>query len=195
MLNLVARDQAATDRWAVAGATYQGAVDLARESGPQPNWPLAWPGLPGCRRAGGGNRSTGRVPPKRSAAAVSSEQGCTRSRQRRRWRAGARPRRCGQGRRAFRASAATAARCAITDAVCRGGRARRRLRPARPERPGPAGTAGYLAAASAKNQPWPLAPRCAPGAARPGDRLLRVLRAGVAPDAQAPACSKRPARG
>jgi DNA-binding CsgD family transcriptional regulator len=32
-LNLVARDQAATDRWAEAGATYQEAIGLARESG------------------------------------------------------------------------------------------------------------------------------------------------------------------
>ncbi len=33
VLNLIARDQAATDRWAVAAATYQEAIDLARESG------------------------------------------------------------------------------------------------------------------------------------------------------------------
>jgi DNA-binding CsgD family transcriptional regulator len=33
VLNLIARDQAATDRWAVAGATCQEAIDLARESG------------------------------------------------------------------------------------------------------------------------------------------------------------------
>ena len=35
MLNLVARDQATTDRWAVAEATYREAIDLARESGQQ----------------------------------------------------------------------------------------------------------------------------------------------------------------
>jgi AAA ATPase domain len=34
-LNLIARDQAATDRWAVAEATYLEAIDLARESGQQ----------------------------------------------------------------------------------------------------------------------------------------------------------------
>ncbi len=33
VLNLIARDQAATDRWAAAGATYQEAIELARESG------------------------------------------------------------------------------------------------------------------------------------------------------------------
>jgi len=33
VLNLIARDQAGSDRWAVAGATYQEAIDLARESG------------------------------------------------------------------------------------------------------------------------------------------------------------------
>jgi DNA-binding CsgD family transcriptional regulator len=35
VLNLIARDQAATDHWAVAGATYQEAIALARESGQQ----------------------------------------------------------------------------------------------------------------------------------------------------------------
>ena len=33
VLNLIARDQAGTDRWAAAGATYQEAIELARESG------------------------------------------------------------------------------------------------------------------------------------------------------------------
>ncbi len=33
VLNLIARDQAATDRWAAAAATYQEAIGLARESG------------------------------------------------------------------------------------------------------------------------------------------------------------------
>jgi DNA-binding CsgD family transcriptional regulator len=35
VLDLIAHDQAATDRWAVAVATYQEAIDLARESGQQ----------------------------------------------------------------------------------------------------------------------------------------------------------------
>jgi DNA-binding CsgD family transcriptional regulator len=35
VLNLIARDQAATDRWTAAAATYQEAIDLARESGQQ----------------------------------------------------------------------------------------------------------------------------------------------------------------
>ncbi|MDX6338661.1 MAG: hypothetical protein QOG05_6001 [Streptosporangiaceae bacterium] len=33
VLNLIARDQATTDRWAIAEASYQEAIDLARESG------------------------------------------------------------------------------------------------------------------------------------------------------------------
>ena len=33
MLNLIARDQATTDRWAIAEASYQEAINLARESG------------------------------------------------------------------------------------------------------------------------------------------------------------------
>jgi len=35
VLNLIARDQATTDRWSIARATYQEAIDLARESGQQ----------------------------------------------------------------------------------------------------------------------------------------------------------------
>ena len=35
VLNLIARDQAGTDRWAAAAATYQEAIELARESGQQ----------------------------------------------------------------------------------------------------------------------------------------------------------------
>ena len=35
VLNLIARDQATTDRWAVAESTYREAIDLARESGQQ----------------------------------------------------------------------------------------------------------------------------------------------------------------
>jgi DNA-binding CsgD family transcriptional regulator/flagellar biosynthesis regulator FlaF len=35
LLNLIARDQAVTDRWAVAEATYREAIDLAREGGQQ----------------------------------------------------------------------------------------------------------------------------------------------------------------
>jgi DNA-binding CsgD family transcriptional regulator len=45
VLNLVARDQAVTDRWAVAGATYQEAIDLARESGQQAELTLGLAGL------------------------------------------------------------------------------------------------------------------------------------------------------
>jgi DNA-binding CsgD family transcriptional regulator len=45
LLNMVARDQAATDRWAAAGATYQEAIDLARESGQQSELSVALAGL------------------------------------------------------------------------------------------------------------------------------------------------------
>ena len=45
VLNLIARDQAATDRWAVAGATYQEAIDLARESGQQTELAFGLAGL------------------------------------------------------------------------------------------------------------------------------------------------------
>ena len=45
LLNLIARDQANTDRWAVAGATYREAIDLARESGQQTELTFGLAGL------------------------------------------------------------------------------------------------------------------------------------------------------
>jgi DNA-binding CsgD family transcriptional regulator len=45
VLNLIARDQAATDRWAAAGATYQEAIELARESGQQTELTFGLAGL------------------------------------------------------------------------------------------------------------------------------------------------------
>ena len=44
-LNLIARDQATTDRWAVAEATYPEAIDLARESGQQTELAFGLAGL------------------------------------------------------------------------------------------------------------------------------------------------------
>jgi DNA-binding CsgD family transcriptional regulator len=44
-LNLIARDQATTDRWAVAEATYQEAIGLARESGQQTELAFGLAGL------------------------------------------------------------------------------------------------------------------------------------------------------
>jgi DNA-binding CsgD family transcriptional regulator len=45
VLNLIARDQAATDRWAAAGATYQEAIELARECGQQTELAFGLAGL------------------------------------------------------------------------------------------------------------------------------------------------------
>jgi DNA-binding CsgD family transcriptional regulator len=45
LLNLIARDQSATDRWAVAEATYLEAIDLARESGQQTELAFGLAGL------------------------------------------------------------------------------------------------------------------------------------------------------
>ena len=45
ILNLLARDQATTDRWAIAEATYQEAIDLARESGQQTELAMGLAGL------------------------------------------------------------------------------------------------------------------------------------------------------
>ena len=45
LLNLIARDQAATDRWAVAEATYLEAIALARESGQQTGLAFGLAGL------------------------------------------------------------------------------------------------------------------------------------------------------
>ena len=45
ILSLIARDQATTDRWAIAEATYQEAIDLARESGQQTDLAFGLAGL------------------------------------------------------------------------------------------------------------------------------------------------------
>ncbi|MGO8958947.1 MAG: ATP-binding protein [Streptosporangiaceae bacterium] len=45
VLNLIARDQASTDRWAAAGANHQEAIDLARESGQQTELTFGLAGL------------------------------------------------------------------------------------------------------------------------------------------------------
>jgi DNA-binding CsgD family transcriptional regulator len=45
VLNLIARDQAATDRWATAGATYEEAIELARESEQQTELTFGLAGL------------------------------------------------------------------------------------------------------------------------------------------------------
>ncbi len=45
ILNLIARDQATTDRWAIAEATYQEAINLARESGQQTELTFGLAGL------------------------------------------------------------------------------------------------------------------------------------------------------
>ncbi len=45
VLNLIARDQATTDRWAIAEATYQEAIGLARESGQQTELTFGLAGL------------------------------------------------------------------------------------------------------------------------------------------------------
>jgi DNA-binding CsgD family transcriptional regulator len=45
VLNLIARDQATTDRWAIAESTYREAIDLARESGQQTELTFGLAGL------------------------------------------------------------------------------------------------------------------------------------------------------
>jgi DNA-binding CsgD family transcriptional regulator len=45
LLSLIGRDQAGSDRWAVAGASYQEALDLARESGQRTDLALTLAGL------------------------------------------------------------------------------------------------------------------------------------------------------
>jgi DNA-binding CsgD family transcriptional regulator len=49
VLNLIARDQAETDRWAVAEATYLEAIGLARESGQQTELTFGMAGLAGLQ--------------------------------------------------------------------------------------------------------------------------------------------------
>jgi DNA-binding CsgD family transcriptional regulator len=56
VLNLVARDQAATDRWAAAAANYQESIDLARESGQRSGLASALAGLAWLNARRGRNR-------------------------------------------------------------------------------------------------------------------------------------------
>ena len=70
VLNLIARDQATTDRWAVAEATYQEAIGLARESGQQTELTFGLAGLAWLQaRRGRESRSAGPAPPRRSTSA------------------------------------------------------------------------------------------------------------------------------
>jgi DNA-binding CsgD family transcriptional regulator len=56
VLNLIARDQAGTGRWAAAVATYQEAIDLARESGQQAELTFGLAGLAGLQARRGRER-------------------------------------------------------------------------------------------------------------------------------------------
>ena len=60
VLNLIARDQATTDRWAVAEATYREAIALARESGQRTDLVFGLAGSRGWRRAAARSASAGR---------------------------------------------------------------------------------------------------------------------------------------
>ena len=111
VLNLIARDQAGTDRWAAAGATYQEAIELARESGQQTELAFGLAGLAWLQARRGREQECRAC----AAEALSccrelgtaalrdlGDGGARRAR--------ARSRRRGQSRRAFRAAAAAAAR-------------------------------------------------------------------------------------
>ena len=66
MLNLIARDQATTDRWAIAEASYQEAISLARESGQQTELTFGLAGLAWLHARRGRERG---VPPLRGRSA------------------------------------------------------------------------------------------------------------------------------
>ena len=71
VLNLIARDQATTDRWAVAEATYQEAIGLARETDQRTDLGFGLAGLAWLQaRRGREERVPGAAPPRRSSSAV-----------------------------------------------------------------------------------------------------------------------------
>ena len=160
VLNLIARDQATTDRWAVAEATYREAIDLARESGQQTE--LAF-GLAGTGVAAGPPRARARVPgrarPRRSSSAASSGRGCTRSG--RRAALGELELGLGDAARAAEHSSASSgcwASWRSPTPTCRRGGADRRLPAARPRRRGAGGRRrSSRPRREAKGQPWSLA--------------------------------------
>ena len=73
MLNLIARDQATTDRWAIAEATYQEAISLARESGQQTELTFGLAGLAWLQARRGREHGVPRAaPPRRSSSPPNS---------------------------------------------------------------------------------------------------------------------------
>ena len=85
VLGLLARDQATTDRWAVAESTYREAIELARESDQRTGLAFGLPGSRGCTRGAGASRPAGRAPPRRWRCRRSSARASMRSGPRRRW--------------------------------------------------------------------------------------------------------------
>ncbi len=84
-LNLIARDQATTDRWAVADSTYREAIDLARESGQHTELAFGLAGL-AWLHARRGREEKGRARrPRLSNCAREWACDCTRSGPRRPW--------------------------------------------------------------------------------------------------------------
>ena len=159
-LNLIARDQAGTDRWAAAAATYQEAIDLARESGQQTELAFGLAGLAWLQARRGREQEC------RACAAEAlglchelGTRAAVRSGRRRRsaslsWASATRP--------APPVTSSTSSSC------CAASRSPTPICPRQPSSPTPtcgsAGTARhgrppreFMAAASAKGQPWSLA--------------------------------------
>ena len=133
VLFLLARDQATSDRWAVAEATYEEAIGIARETDQGTDLGFGLAGLAWLQARRGRVQETRRWPPRRSRWPSSSERGCTR---------------CGRPPRSASSSSVSATPrgppsisrisagwCASSGSptsIFSRGRARRRLRPARP---------------------------------------------------------------
>ncbi len=159
VLNLIARDQATTDRWTVAEAAYREAIDLARESDQQTALAFALAGLAWLQAR------RGRVEECRAHAAEAlalCEQLGTRLHQV--WASAA----LGELELGLGDAAGAAAQFELQQQLLgelgdhrrrsiAGSRARRGLPAARPRRCCPSVGGEFLAAARAKGQPWSLA--------------------------------------
>ena len=79
VLNLIARDQATTDRWAIAEATYREAIDLARESGQQAELAFGLAGLAWLQARRGREQECRRCAAEALGLSADSGWGCMRS--------------------------------------------------------------------------------------------------------------------
>ena len=72
LLHLLARDQATTDQWAAAEASYDEAIRLGARPASESSSPRRWPGSPGWKHGRGARARAANMPPRRRCARSSA---------------------------------------------------------------------------------------------------------------------------